>query len=166
MSAAFFVFFLSLSYKTWWSKGSFSGPTTTAATATLSIEFHYTKWIRSHSLADLRGVPEMPPLTGGPNSSIFMQVSTKNLKNNPNLGVGAPPSGKSWIHHWHWCGNGTTSKWVPTLFLQLQQWQTNCFNCYLSHGMNTLTPLQQKSSCRCRTVWMDLKTELILRGTG
>ena len=31
----------------------------------------------------------VPP--GGPNSFIFMQFSAKNLQNNPNLGVGAPP---------------------------------------------------------------------------
>ena len=35
----------------------------------------------------------------GPNSFIFMQLAEKNLQNNPNLGVGAPPSGKSWIRH-------------------------------------------------------------------
>ena len=28
---------------------------------------------------------------GGPNSFIFMQISAKNVQNNPNLGVGAPP---------------------------------------------------------------------------
>ena len=31
------------------------------------------------------------------------------------------------------CGNGAASKWVLTLFLRLQQWQTNYFNCYLPH---------------------------------
>ena len=35
----------------------------------------------------------------GPNSFIFMQ-SAKNLQNNPNLVIGATPSGKSWIRHW------------------------------------------------------------------
>ena len=34
----------------------------------------------------------------GPNSFIFMQ-SAKNLQSNPNLGVGAPIWGKSWIRH-------------------------------------------------------------------
>ena len=42
-----------------------------------------------------------PPPPGRPNSFIFMQVSAKNLQNNPNLGVGAAPSGKSWIRHCH-----------------------------------------------------------------
>ena len=51
------------------------------------------------------------------------------------------------------CSNGAASKWVLTLFLQLLQWQTKCFNCYLPHSMNTLVPLQQKSRCRSRTVW-------------
>ena len=37
--------------------------------------------------------------TGGPNSFIFMQFSAKNWQNNTNLGIDAPPSGKSWIHH-------------------------------------------------------------------
>ena len=31
------------------------------------------------------------------------------------------------------CGNDAASKWVLTLYLQLWQWQTNCFNCYLPH---------------------------------
>ena len=115
---------------------------TAAATATLSIGFHYNKWICSHSLADLRGgVPGTPPHPRSPNSSIFMQVSSKNLQNNPNLGVGAPPSGKSWIHHWHWCGNRTTSKWVLNLLLWLRQWQTNCFNCYLPHQCEHFGPI-------------------------
>ena len=43
---------------------------------------------------------EGAPGTPGPNSFIFMQFSAKILQNNPNLGVGANPSGKSWIHHW------------------------------------------------------------------
>ena len=39
------------------------------------------------ALADLRGAPE----TRTPNSFIFMQFSAKNVQNNPNLGIGAPP---------------------------------------------------------------------------
>ena len=42
-----------------------------------------------------------PQPPGGQNSFIFMQYSAKNMQNNPNLGVGTSPSGKSWIHHWN-----------------------------------------------------------------
>ena len=47
-----------------------------------------------------------------------------------------------WIRS-YWCsnGNGTASKWVPTLFLRLQQWQTNCFNCYLLHQCEHFGPI-------------------------
>ena len=38
-------------------------------------------------------------LRGGPNSFIFMQFSAKKQVSTPTLGVGAPPSGKSWIRH-------------------------------------------------------------------
>ena len=51
------------------------------------------------SLADLRGAPRTPPRS---NSFIFMQFSAKNLQNSPNLGIGAPTSGKYWIRHWKW----------------------------------------------------------------
>ena len=43
-----------------------------------------------NALADLRGAPGTPP-PRGPNSFIFMQFSAKNVRNSPNLGVGAPP---------------------------------------------------------------------------
>ena len=46
---------------------------------------------------------ECVPLPGGPNSFIFMQFSAENLQNNPSLGIGTSPSGKSWICHWFVC---------------------------------------------------------------
>ena len=46
-----------------------------------------------------QGRAHSPPRPGGPNSFIFMQFSAKNSKIIALLGVGAPPSGKSWIRH-------------------------------------------------------------------
>ena len=63
------------------------------------------------ALADLRGGARDARPPGGSNSFIFMQFSTKNGQNNPNLRIGAPPSEKSWICHWGalW----TFKHWLP-----------------------------------------------------
>ena len=43
------------------------------------------------TLADPRGRQGLAPSPGGQNSFIFMEFLTKNLQNNLNLRVGAPP---------------------------------------------------------------------------
>ena len=50
------------------------------------------------ALADLRGAPGTR-LPWGSKFFHFHAVFGKNLQNNPNLGVGAPPWEKSWISH-------------------------------------------------------------------
>ena len=49
---------------------------------------------KTNAFADLGGTPGTHP-PWSPNSFIFMQFSAKNLQNNPNLGVGAPPGENS-----------------------------------------------------------------------
>ena len=71
----------------------------------LTNEYTSTQYVnvldtRERSLADLRGAPGMrvPP----PVQSLSFSVFSKILQNNPNLGIGTPLSGKSWIHHRRW----------------------------------------------------------------
>ena len=59
------------------------------------------EWQLKHSGSVLYPLtdPRDPRSQRGPNSFIFMQFLAKYLQNNRTLGVGAPSSGKSWIHH-------------------------------------------------------------------
>ena len=52
----------------------------------------------NYPLADLRGAGTRTPL-GVQILSFSCSFRPKKLQNNPNLGVGAPPWGKSWIRH-------------------------------------------------------------------